>query len=418
VIIGRRMESQHSEWTDGLSRKLMTNKQIDHLLRLQALESKNLYKKDLDTLTELRKQAKVVQSDAKKADLAAITLQNKVIQSDDLRRKLEKAELQRFLANQYEFQTSLGQKKKIAEQLQKIEEDKKNNNLVESVIMKDSIDKQRQRKELLNTELQMMQIREHEKAVKTQEIEEERRKERELLLKRTERDQDRDKKIKEFYQQREERQNYLQSLYSGVVSPKAKAKVENLSTWVEKNMERQLSALQAKEKQQRKEQMDALKAVWKCQIDENQQKKLQKKVEEQVIHSSLQRQIDDSIRTEHYRNIEKRAEQDRYRESLLNQAFSTEKRRTGSRFSPISPSFDGPKLRPPFAEVFKGRSSSVSVRDDVFPSASPEISRKVASPASELSVYSLHNPITNPIGELVPRPEKKPLFKPQTFVSM
>ena len=405
------------------------NKIIDLQLRLKAKEERNSYKKDLDTLTSMKQQEKLLQKEAKKTDLAAVSLQNKMIHSDDMRKQLEKSEIQKFLAKQYEFQTNYMKNKKQLEILQKIEEDKKKNLALESQIIKESLNKQEHKKEQLKSEMQILQIRQYEKVLKQHQSDLEKQKELDLLSKRTEQDQLRDRKYKEFYKKIENHQNYLQKLYANLVSPKYSEKDQSLTNWVEKSMEKQYKALQDKdsyERKQKQETINNIKQVWKYQIEEKAERSRLKKEEDVNVYNSIQHQISESRRVDQFREIERKAQQEQYRENLLGQALDASKRKSVSPFSrpPASPSASPENakklLRPPFEDIIKARSNSVILAEHYPASHSPAILdrlEKVQSPSSELSFYIMHNPITNPIGGFDPRPALRPLFKPHTLIS-
>ena len=109
-----------NQWGTILKKKEEANKVFDREIQEKRREEKNLYKKDLDLQAKLREHDKSITREAKKTDILSVNLHNKIMQNDELKRKLERIELQKFLTNQYDLQSnySKSQKQKEYKKLQ------------------------------------------------------------------------------------------------------------------------------------------------------------------------------------------------------------------------------------------------------------------------------------------------------------
>ena len=256
-----------------------------------------------------------------------------------------------------------------------------------------------------------------------------------LLTKRAEADSLREKQYKEFYRNIEDKQDIFQNKFAKEIIPTVTEKKQQLNNWVEKNIEQKNKLQKYKDLYEQKVKQDNInniKSVWKYQIEEKQKRMQDIKEEQRNLYDTVQRQINESKRLHEIRENERRIQQHIYKENLLGQ--SNNRRQSSSKIrdvfiNPSDHSFEKITNKERFESVsskYKSRSNSVSGNyyqsDPPMYSGNPyQIPDKAASPSgsnhSALSTYSLHNPITNPIGSYSPKPIDRPLFKPHTLIA-
>jgi hypothetical protein len=308
--------------------------------------------------------------------------------------------MQKFLAKQYEFQSNYLKNKQKLENLSKIEEEKRKLTQIESQLLKDSESRKEQKLKLMKQAQESLKFKEFLKKKESESLTQEKIKDLHFLNIRAEQDVQRDVKQREFLKKKEDQQDSLQKMYLSHVSPQLSEKSRKIDMWVQKSVEDQGKALQAKESYEeriRKETMKNMKLVWNYQIQEKNER-LKKMKEEQInIFHNIQNQVLESRKADLLRDAQKRDLQTNYRDFLNNQSGSARRNSSGS-FEQISPS------------SYHGRSSSIAPRG--YP-GSPKDSQ-----SSGVSFVSYHNPITNPIGDSPPRPINRPFYRPHTLISI
>ena len=393
------MENEpNDDWGNFLKQKEATNKLLDQQLVRKSIEDKKNYKQELDLQTSLKDQEKYLQQEQKRKELMLVDLKGQHIQSEESKKRQEKFEFQKFMAKQYEFQSSYIKNRQKLDYLSKIEEDKKKINQIESQIIKDSLSKKEQKLQLMRQEQEVLRARKFQKVQETQKQLQEKSKDLELLHLRAQQDQNRDKQQKDFYQKRENHQEALQNLYMSTVSPQLSEKSKKIDMWLHKSIEEKAQELRAKEtyeNQIKQETMKNMKQVWNYQIQEKNERLRRLKEEQVSIFNSIQNQVSESRRAEQLREMEKK-NQGGYKELLMSQPGNG-RRNSSSSFVDNS------------AGSYHGRSNSIAPRA-AYP-GSPK-----GSQCSGGSFVSYHNPITNPIGDSPPRPINRPLFKPHTLI--
>ena len=395
------MSELNNDWDYLLKKKEENNRLLDQQLLRKSIDDKKSYKQDLDFQQTIRSQDKVIEKEQKKSELLNINLKNKLIQSEEHKKHFEKLELQKFLANQYEFQSNYLKNKQKLDQLTRIEEDRRKMVQVESQILRDAQSKKEEKLRLMRQNDQMLRMKEYERSQRELSIAKEKQAEVELLNRRAEQDLKRERNYKEFYRKIENHQDYLQNLYLSRVSPQLSEKHKQVDSWVNKNVEAQLRALRAKEAYEEKikqETVKNMKQVWRYQIDEKNERLSKIKEEQNSVYAAIQNQVNESKRLEMVREVEKKGSDSSNKDFLYNRSGS------GRRNSGIF-------MENPVGQ-FHGRSSSVAPNPVMYPS-SPKESR-----ISNGSFNSYHNPITNPIGDSPPRPIQRPFYKPHTLIAI
>ena len=107
-------DKEDVDWGSVIQKKEDMNKLFDREKRLKSLEVRNLYKNDLDLQGVLKDHDKRIKNEEKKNDFMAVSLQKKILEREDKKRKIEKLEVQKFFASQYENQSE-GMKNKKKE---------------------------------------------------------------------------------------------------------------------------------------------------------------------------------------------------------------------------------------------------------------------------------------------------------------
>lgn len=395
------MSNSSNDWDNYLKKKEESNRILDQQVLRKSIEDKKIYKQDLDLQQMVKTKDKIIEKEQKKNELLNINLKNKLIQSEDYKKHAEKLEMQKFLAKQYEFQSNYLKNKQKLDKLYKIEEDKRKLMQIESQILKDAQLKKEEKQALLKQNLQVLKLKDYEKSQRELKLAQEKQAELELLNKRAEQDMVREKKYREFYKKIENHQDYLQNLYISHVSPQLSEKSKKVDIWINKSIAAQTRALQAKEAYEdhlRKETINNVKQTWKYQIDEKNEKLSKLKEEQQNIFNAIQSQINESKRIEIQRDLEKKDQNNAYKDYLINNSGSGRRNSSNSIENRIS--------------NINARSNSVVPNNILYPS-SPK-----GSQISINSFNSSHNPITNPIGDSPPRPIQRPLYKPHTLIAI
>ena len=333
------------------------------------------------------------------------------------------------------MQSNYSKSQKQKEYKKQIEEDLIKNKKVEEEIIKEKYHKQELKKKLFDQEQEVLKIKNYENLTKEQEKLREKQSEMDLYYKRLEEDSLREKKYKNFYKSIEDKQAIFQNLYSNQIAPKNFEKRKNLNDWIDRNIEQKAKLSKYKdlyEQKLKQDNINNIKQVWQFQMEERQKKFRDLKEEQQNLYNTIQRQVNESKRLDQIRENEKRRMQNVYKESLLGQA--NYRRNSASKFEYLDAnsnnhSLDGieRKASPRFEKInHNARSNSVtnSQYHDLSntPANFDPILEKVGSASgsdhsSVLTKFSIHNPITNPIGDHSPKPIQRPLFKPHTLIA-
>lgn len=399
---------------------------FDREHKQKILVDKTDYKNDLDLQTQLKQQDRSFNKEVQKKDIMAIQLQNKLMEKDEFEKKAEKIRLQKYLADQYSHHSSHIKGKQQLEYQKSVEEDNRKNKRIEDDLIQERILKQEDKKRLLDEETRVLKRKRYEDQVKEQEVLKEKKKDLEMFNKRIDADNARERKYKEFYKNIEEKQNRFQNAFAKEISTKIAEKEQNLVTWVEKNIEQKLKMQNYKEMYEqklKKDNINNVKSVWKHQMEEKQRKIQGLKEEQKNLYETIQKQVSESRKLSEMRENQKRIQQSIYKEHLLGQLHN--KRHSVSNANEENYSFDKYENRSKYeigSNRFNSRSNSVShnehYKESPLPFQKVLGSERVRSGSgSELSQYSLHNPITNPIGSHSPKPIERPLFKPHTLIA-
>ena len=162
-------DKEDVDWGSVIQKKEDMNKLFDREKRLKSLEVRNLYKNDLDLQGVLKDHDKRIKNEEKKNDFMAVSLQKKILEREDKKRKIEKLEVQKFFASQYENQSEGIKNKKKGEYNSQIEEEKRKNQEIENQIRKEKIDKINQKKHLMKDQQDMLKHKEYQYFLKKQE---------------------------------------------------------------------------------------------------------------------------------------------------------------------------------------------------------------------------------------------------------
>jgi hypothetical protein len=305
------------EWGVIIQKQSELNKKRETEERQQRFEEKTDYRKDLLFQQQLRDVQKKEVLSQKQIDAQEVALRaNYFKQQEDMRRNQESI-LKKQMGEDYMTHQNMIKQKEIEERQRKYQEEQAHLARVRQEL---EIEEQRKKdaREKWNMEQQMMlNFKREQETQKKLAEQQEKLHDIELMRQRKQREEEREQKYRDYYQKLNQYQNNNMERFHQFMTRDTK-EVER-ATWIDKNVAEQNSLLAQKEEYEKYlKQMNIRNnnETLRLQMEEKERTRLMA-IEEQRRHAEEhKRRVEESLRLEQEREMQKRMQKMQYNEDL------------------------------------------------------------------------------------------------------
>lgn len=319
------MAKKHvDEWGFIVQKQAELNKQRELEEKKQAQLERERYRQELEQQARLHAEQKALELRQKEAEALIIKQQYKAFERSEQQKKQNNASIHKNLAEEYISQANSIKTRQNLENMQKLNEEKEQVLYNRSLLEQERLRKAEMRGKLHEEDMRMLDYKTQEERMKRLEAKRELEKDLELMRKRKETEEKKERDYQEYYENVQKKQNLKQQLYSKQVGAKLANKDLEINNWVNKNIYQYNQTVEEKldrDKRNKQSSLEDVRETLKYQVNEKTRQEQLKIEEQKRVTDEVQRKIEENKRIAEENEKNRRIQQGVYRNHLSNQAL-------------------------------------------------------------------------------------------------